>query len=144
MSVSVYLDFPTCPACGRGGEHCPVVHGLTHNVDGIVDLCLIAGGATKGKIGYGFLDPVRNGWTPSELKEHAGKHWYRLIGWYADDVIPILRKAVATACDPSREAEFRALQGPMGWGKLESVQQNLKSLLDACLEHPEATIDAWG
>jgi hypothetical protein len=83
---------------------------VTYNVSRIVDLCLVAGGATKG------VD-LDGQWNGNDLDFS----WKRLHGVTTDVAVPILRKAQVEATREDRQIEFRKLEPPNGWGSLENV-----------------------
>lgn len=128
MSFDVYLNAPACGHCGRESSEL-WSRNLTHNVNEIVDRCLVAGGATRGiarETGY------------------RERSWGRLDGWKASDIVDIVSRALAESHKPARDAEFRSLEPTNGWGSLESVQKFLADLAAAVREHPNATVEAWG
>ena len=130
MSFDIYLDEKECVHCHRGGG--PTwQRNLTHNVNRIVDLCLLAGGATVAK------------------GEEAEKHyhdwsWGRLGGWSAEDAAPILALALIEAQKPERMEEFRKLEPPNGWGSLGAVIEVLGAFHAACLANPGTTVSTSG
>lgn len=130
MSFDIDLDKWPCEHCGRGGETVFSVN-LTHNVNRIVDACLLA-----------------NKQPPAARINHSPSYdhwsWGRLYGWSAIDAVPVLATAIYAANDPEREAEFRAMEPDNGWGSLESVRRVLGQLMSACQEHPECVIKVCG
>jgi hypothetical protein len=132
MSFDVYLRIDPCAACGRG-EATVFDFNLTHNVNEIVERCLVAGGAGLAKRAAG-----------EEPSYYDSRSWGRLEGWKAGEVADVISRAVAVSRDPARAAEFRGLQPPNGWGSLDGVQRCFDELLVACRDHPTATIRTSG
>lgn len=128
MSFDIYLEQNVCGHCGRG-DGAVWETNLTHNVNEIVDACLVTGGAICAKSGD---------------SGYAERSWGRLHGWTAGEVVPILTKAVAWANDPANEAKFRSMEPTNKWGTLESVRRVLAEMLDACREYQSATIRTSG
>jgi len=128
MSFDVYLEYPPCATCGCDG-HSGGSFNLTHNVNTIVDRCLVAGGATKAK---------------RDEAGYAERSWGRLDGWTGAEALPIVTAAVVAAHDVARLEEFKALEPENGWGSLESVQRCLTELLEMCATHPKARIRTSG
>jgi hypothetical protein len=128
MSFDVYLEHPHCEHCGRRDADV-FWFNLTHNVNCIVDACLVAGGATRAK---------------NDEQYYVERSWGRLNGWRAGDLIDILTRAAQVANDPDRADEFRAMEPDNGWGTLDSVRRKLDELLEACRANPSAFIRASG
>jgi hypothetical protein len=127
MSFDVYLKLDACTHCGRGVQEV-YSFNLTHNVNSIVEACLVASGAPVGDLEHCYPD----------------QSWGRLHGYKAGDMLPVIRRAYKVACDPAREVEFRAMEPPNMCGSLASVRLHFRRLLAACEENPTATIAAWG
>lgn len=127
MSFDVYLQRLMCSHC----NHTPKVDyefNLTHNVNTIVDECLLAGGATEAKDGNGY----------------ANRSWGRLAGWKGSELIEILTKAHAFAVDKANEERLRATEPSNKWGTLESVRFCIANLRDKCAEFPDSVICVSG
>lgn len=127
MSFDVYLQKPMCTHCNHTPE-ADYEFNLTHNVNSIVDECLVAGGATEGKDG----------------NRHASRSWSRLAGWKGGELVEILAKAQAHALDKANEERLRATEPSNKWGTLESVQYCLGNLLAQCKEFPDSVIRVSG
>lgn len=127
MSFDVYLEVPRCDHCKREAESVWDFN-LTHNVNEIVNACLMAAGGPVAKDG----------------KYYRERSWGRLQGWTGADAAPILAKALAVSEEPERQASFRAMQPSNGWGRLEDVQRVLRQFVEACQEHPAAVIRVSG
>lgn len=128
MSFDVWLERPACTHCGRSAGTV-FEFNLTHNVNKIVDACLVAAGAPRAKEAGAYYED----WS-----------WGRLSGWKADDAGPLLERALAEAQSSSREPEFRAMEPENGWGSLDNVRTWLLKLSIACRENPDAVIWASG
>lgn len=120
MSFDVYIEDADCPHCNRGGES-SYSFNLTHNVNCIVDLCLLAGGASKARSGD---------------SSYVERSWGRLHGWTVAEATPVVDRALDESHKPERLAEFKALEPSNGWGSLGSVQRVLKEFRDALLQSP--------
>jgi hypothetical protein len=131
MSFDVSLS---CPCC----ERTAFSMNLTHNVNGIVDICLREAGAAHGLDDPGLVA------VPGRASSYDDYSWGRLAGHKASALIGILQMAHRTACDPRRRAEFECLAPENGWGTLESVRRTLKDLVDACENHPELIVETDG
>lgn len=72
--------------------------------------------------------------------------WFKALGYslsdldgrIAGEVISDLRKAIAHMQDNGNE--YIVLNPSNGWGTYETALQYLKSILDACINHPLCTI----
>lgn len=117
MSFDVYIMVSSCTECG-GDERTMYEFNITHNVNSIVDRCLVAGGATKARTGN---------------SGYAERSWGRLEGWTVAEVTPIVDRALDEAIDPTNRAEFLAMQPDNGWGSLDGVQRVLKEFRDQLL-----------
>lgn len=126
MSYDVSLGNTACAHCGHEPTNI-YAFNLTHNVNGIVDACLSPGFAVNGAS------------FPA-----GATSWGRLHGRRAEEAIAIIERALTEATDPERTLSFRAMEPSNEWGSLENVQECLRSLLDACREHPNAIISACG
>jgi hypothetical protein len=102
---------------------------LTHNVNEIVDRCLVDGGATRAVTSGSCYDT---------------RSWGRLNGWRAGDVIQILKAALQEANNTDRAAEFQALEPTHKWGSLDAVQRTLAAVLHACGNNPDGVIRTDG
>lgn len=128
MSFDVYLEVAACEHCGRD-ETSEYSFNITHNVNRIVDICLVAGGATKAK-----------------RKEcgYAEWSWGRLDGWTAADVLPMVRRAREEMGSPARLAEFKALEPDNGWGTLVDTKRITDEFIAALEKYPRTTVRTWG
>lgn len=61
-------------------------------------------------------------------------------GMKCEDCIETLKAAVAEMEDPSRAAEFTALNPSNGWGSTTTALEYLKRMLAMCVEHPKASV----
>ncbi len=120
----MYIEDVACPHCHRGGGP-SYSFNLTHNVNSIVDLCLVAGGATKGK---------------SDDNGYQERSWGRLHGWTVAEVTPIVAKALDESLRADRIYEFKALEPSNGWGSLGSVRRVLSEFHEALLQAPQDSV----
>lgn len=128
MSFDVSIVRPACKCCGRDEEDV-YSFNLTHNVNEIIDRCLVAAGAPVAKEpGHGY----------------EARSWGRLYGWSTDDAAPILRRAYEEAKSAARAAEFGALEPDNGWGSLDSVKDSLVDFAYAASSNPGCKIEARG
>lgn len=130
MSFDVCLTKPPCECCKRPYGTL-FEFNLTHNVNKIVDACFVAAHAPTAR-------------SPKPGSAYNEWSWGRLNGWAAKDALPVLQIAYAEAVAPWRETEFRAMAPPNRWGSLDDVRDCLRRLRLACLEHPDAVIEASG
>lgn len=131
FDIQIRRHVAACAHCGRGAadEYYGDLN-LTHNVNGIVDRCLISAGAPLGE-------------RPERY--YLDYSWGRLDGWRVEKALPILERAHQESLKEERQGEFRALEPANGWGTLESVREVFGRLLDAARQAPpDAIITAEG
>jgi hypothetical protein len=58
----------------------------------------------------------------------------------ADQLIPILQEGLAILKKTPRK--FQKLNPPNGWGSYEGLIEFVENYLEACITHPDATVDA--
>jgi hypothetical protein len=128
MSFDIYLKAEACEHCGHGGGYVYSAN-ITHNVNEIVERCLVAAGAPVSKV---------------EGSAYAERSWGRLTGWKAREALPFVDLALVVAFDPSRAQEFMALEPSNGWGSLDSVRTVMREFCEAMTKWPNAVIETWG
>lgn len=111
MSYDIYVQIDT-----GGAEPATVadVGNMTGNVAGIWDAAVRAAG------------------FPGRFRE--------IHGYKCGDVVEILERAVAWACDPTNEAKLSAMEPANGWGSLDGAREYLQKTLTACKGHPKAVL----
>lgn len=68
----------------------------------------------------------------------AGADPWEYEGRPVADTIPELRACLAALSGPTREAEFRRLDAPNGWGLLEDSIEFVRDVLAMAEAHPKA------
>ena len=129
MSFDIHLELQPCEHCGRGEPEPVFDANLTHNVNGIVDACLVSAGAPVAKRGDSY---------------YRERSWGRLEGWTGAEAEPILDAALRECMKRERIAEFHAMEPENKWGSRESVEDTLRELLRACRQYPKAVIRTFG
>lgn len=108
----------SCPHCDH--EHTRIIHeefysgNITHNLNKMADAAGI----------YQAL------WRPEELGITQAK-----------DLVPIIEEGLSKLkADPEHYKQFNASNG---WGMYEHFVPFVEEYLEACKEHPEATVKVW-
>ena len=143
MSYDFYLNGPlhpvVCPTCHRPTDEMAPEYvslddaNVTRNVSPIADLCLKAAGATEGKVS-------------ADGRQFAKDYsWWRIDGWRAGEIKPVLERALAEVEKPEHDALFRSVEADAkGWGTRQCVVRVLRSLLSECEAHPDWTFQVSG
>lgn len=139
MSFDVYL--------GKGSFN------ITHNVNQIVDRCLVAAGAVCAKPSDGWKLPcspqeagaMRTALALSKRETSYGDYsWGRLEGWKGRELVSVVEAAIRVADDPTRLYEFKELEPSNGWGTLDSVKECLRDLLAMCKDNSDDEVRVSG
>lgn len=121
MSFDVYVSRPACSHCGRG-EETAWEFNLTHNLNSIVESCLVRGAAML------QVPLVTGGSEPRSA--YADRSWGRLHRHTVGEVKELLRAARKVAFSAEYEAEYLALEPENKWGTLGSVREMLGKFVE--------------
>lgn len=130
MSFDTWMVKDACTHCGAPATSV-YEFNLTHNVNKIVDACLLVSG-----------DPAPNGKDPDA--HYRDWSWGRFEGWTGEEAAPYLARAIEESKDPKRVNVFRFWEPDNGWGRLEDVQRVLQEFREACIKYPTAKIRVSG
>ncbi len=126
MSIDLYLQIDT------GGKHLATVVEVGNYTNNCQPMWTKALNAS----------PLPNDINLAYMNSYGELKLCYMTGMEASYAVPILTMAVAHMDDPANEADYIALNPPNGWGEFKSAREYLRSLLDACREHPKSTIYA--
>jgi hypothetical protein len=102
-----------------------------------IDLKIDTGGAEKATVCD--VGNMTSNLSPM-WKKAIGQPLSSLSGMGCAEAIEILEPAVADISDPTKAAEYEAMNPENGWGDHPAAVRYLTDLLNACKEHPRATI----
>ena len=113
MSLSVYLNTEKCSHCGSNGNEVFEAN-ITHNLGSMAEKAGI----------YNHL------WRPDEIKITK-----------AEQLIEPLTLGLKKMKD--NPEEYKKLNPENGWGSYGVFIPWIEEYLEACKEHPKATVEAW-
>lgn len=108
---------------------------ITHNVNSIVDACLVEAAAQLG---------VEAPTAKTKGSGYEARAWGRLHGWSGEEAFALSDMAARISREPAQEERFRAMEPANKWGDLDGVRDCLRSLADACQANPKGVIHAGG
>ena len=133
MSYDIYLRFEKCDRCQYRQES-PELPNPTYNLTPIFDLALTGEplpNSSVSEAGVVLLGEKTD--RPRGLRILSGRK--------AADTTVAIRKALGHLGDPSKRAEFMALEPSNGWGTMDDAEYVFRKLLTAAEEYPEGVWD---
>lgn len=135
MSFDVYLQTTVVGSHGEPHGETLYEFNLTHNVNEIVETCLVE--AAKA---MGIAPPVGT----DEDSGYNERSWGRLHGHKVQDVVELVATASLISINPEYEATLRASEPANRWGTLDTVRRVFAELVINMRYHLDATIRCSG
>lgn len=129
MSYDVYLEGEPCVTCGHKPEGPEGLHP-TYNLTPIFDLAL-----TNEPLPNADVSEMRVVLLKEETDRPRGLRI--LNGRKAADTVKPIEEALRRLEDPTRRAEFAALEPPNRWGTVQGAIQFLRYMLEYAQKFPE-------